>query len=183
MYRPSHPPYEEERLVAGCLRGEDTAWETMFDVYHPKLVSIINAILHGESGAEEAEEIAAVVWSSLCSEAFTRLREYDPHTGRLLGYLASIARREIWRERRSNRHRHFRESKAARAEATVDELGRRLDIQEFLATLTPREKEFFLSDLVRQSAHSVPSGLSPTREWQLRSRIMKKFRMHFFPDS
>ena len=30
MYRSSISPYEEERLVARCLRGEDTAWETMF---------------------------------------------------------------------------------------------------------------------------------------------------------
>ena len=78
MYRPSFSPYEEERLVARCLRGEDTAWEMMFHLYHPQLVSIITAMMHGEGAMEQAEEIAAAVWSSLCSEAFTRLRQYGP---------------------------------------------------------------------------------------------------------
>ena len=100
MYRSSISPYEEERLVARCLCGEDTAWETMFHLYHPQLVSIIKAMMHGEGAMEQAEEIAAAVWSSLCSEAYTRLRQYDPRVGRLLGYLASMARREIRRGRR-----------------------------------------------------------------------------------
>ena len=91
---------EEERLVARCLRGEDAAWEMMFHLYHPKLVPIITALMHGEGAMEQAEEIAAAVWSSLCSEAYTRLRQYDPRAGRLLAYLASMARSEIRRARR-----------------------------------------------------------------------------------
>ena len=93
------PPSEEERLVARCLQSEDTAWETMFHLYHPKLVFVIKSMIQGESGMEQAEEIAASVWSSLCSEGYSRLRRYDPHAGRLLGYLACLARREIWRAR------------------------------------------------------------------------------------
>ena len=99
MHRPSFSPYEEERLVARCLHGEDTAWEMMFHLYHPQLVSIITAMMHGEGAMEQAEEIAAAVWSSLCSEAYTHLRQYDPRAGRLLAYLASMARSEIRRAR------------------------------------------------------------------------------------
>ena len=106
MYQSSHCPYEEERLVAQCLRGDVTAWKTMFDLYHPPLVSIIKILMHGESGVEQAEDIAAAVWSSLCSEAYIRLRRYDPKAGRLLTYLAAMARREIWRERRAKRSRY-----------------------------------------------------------------------------
>ena len=179
MYRSSHSPYEEERLVARCLRGEDTAWETMFHLYHPQLVSIIKAMMHGESGMEQAEEIAAAVWSSLCGEAYTRLRQYDPQAGRLLGYLASMARREIRRGRRSERNRYSRECRAARREATSDETGRGLVIQEFLATLTRREREFCLSDLLQQSKPTVRSGVSSANGWQLRSRVLKKFRTYF----
>ena len=50
MYQSSHCPYEEERLVVRCLRGEVTAWERMFDLYNPKLVSIIRVLMCGESG-------------------------------------------------------------------------------------------------------------------------------------
>src|SRR5690242_5338600 len=35
---------EEERLIARCLQGEDIAWDTMFTLYHPRLVSIISFI-------------------------------------------------------------------------------------------------------------------------------------------
>jgi len=180
---PSLALSEEERLVARCLRGEDTAWETMFHLYHPQLVSIIQALMQGEGATEQAEEIAAAVWSSLCSEAYTRLRQYDPRAGRLLGYLASMARREIQRGRRSQRNRHFRECMAARKEATSDEIGRGLIIQEFLATLTRREREFCVSDLLKQSKPTVPSAVSLVNGWQLRSRILKKFRTYFLQDS
>ena len=101
MNWPSLSRDEDERLVARCLQGEDAAWEMMFHLYHPQLLSIIRALMRGEGAMEQAEEIAAAVWSSLCSEAFTRLRQYDPRAGRLLGYLASMARSEI----RRGRHR------------------------------------------------------------------------------
>jgi hypothetical protein len=182
MHLSSHPRSEEERLVARCLRGEDTAWETMFHVYHPQLVSIIKALMRGEGAVEQAEEIAAVVWSSLCSEADSRLRQYDARAGRLLVYLASMARREIWTGRRSERNRHLRECMAARKEATWDDTGRGLVIQEFLATLTPREREFFESDLLKQSKVTFRSGASTANGWQLRSRVLKKFRRYLFQD-
>jgi hypothetical protein len=179
MHLSSLRPYEEEQLVAQCLQGEDTAWETMFHLYHPQLVSVIQALMHGNGAMEQAEEIAAVVWSSLCSEVDSRLGRYDARTGRLLVYLARMARREIWKGRRAQRNRYFRECKAARMEATVDDTGRRLDLQEFLATLTRREREFFLTDLLRQSAHTVQSGVSSANAWKLRSRVLKKFRRYF----
>ncbi len=174
---------EEERLVARCLRGEDAAWEMMFHLYHPKLVPIITALMHGEGAMEQAEEIAAAVWSSLCGEAYTRLRQYDLRAGRLLTYLVSMARSEIRRARRSKRSRYSHECMAARNEATSDELGRGLVIQEFLATLTRREREFCISDLMKQSQLTVRSEVSLANEWQLRSRVLKKFRTYFLQDS
>ena len=183
MNLPSLSRDEEERLVARCLRGEDTAWEMMFHLYHPQLVSIITAMMHGEGAMEQAEEIAAAIWSSLCSEAFTRLRQYDPRAGRLLAYLASMARSEIRRARRSKRSRYSHKCMAARNEATSDEIGRGLVIQEFLATLTRREREFCMSDLMKQSRLTVRSEVSLANEWQLRSRVLKKFRTYFLQDS
>ena len=188
MQRPSffHDETElgdEERLVARCLRGEASAWEMMFNLYHPQLVSIIKAMMHGEGAAEQAEEIAAAVWSSLCSEAFTRLRHFDPHVGRLLGYLANMARSEIRKGRRSKRSRYSRECMAARKEAMSDEIGRGLVIQEFLATLTRREREFCMSDLMMQSKVTVRPEVSLTNGWQLRSRVLRKFRTYFLQDT
>src|SRR5271157_5759933 len=105
MPRPRFSPYEEERLVARCLRGEDTAWEMMFHHYHPRLVSIIKAEMNWQCSTDQAEEIAASIWCSLCSEAYSRLRRYDPQVGRLLTYLRALARREIWKRTREEKNR------------------------------------------------------------------------------
>jgi len=154
----------------------------MFHLYHPQLVSIIKCLMHNESGIEQAEEIAAAVWSSLCTEAYTRLRQYDPRAGRLLVYLASMARKEIWRGRRSERNRYARECKVARKEATPDETGRGVEIQEFLATLSRREREFCLSVLLKHAKPTVRSGVTSSNRWQIRSRVQKKFRSYFLYD-
>ena len=132
-------------------------------------------MLRGGDGAEQAEEIAAAVWSSLCSEGYSRLRRFDPKAGRLLGYLAAMARREIWRERRSEQRRHARECSVARKEATRDEVSRGLAFNEFLATLTGREREFCLSELLRQDEYKTPTPLSAANGWQLRCRVLRKF--------
>ena len=98
MHWPSFSPYEEERLVARCLRGEDAAWELMFHLYHPRLMSVIKAEMNWHCSTDLAEEIAASIWCSLCSETYSRLRRYDPQVGRLLTYLRALARREIWQK-------------------------------------------------------------------------------------
>jgi hypothetical protein len=152
----------------------------LFHLYHPRLVSIIKVLMRGEGAAEQAEEIAAAVWSSLCGEAYGRLREHDERGGPLLVYLAGMARNEIWKRRRSERNRHSRERMAARTEANWDHSERRLVMQEFLATLTPREREFFLSNLLDPSDSGIQSAASTANGWKLRSRILKKLRKHLF---
>lgn len=183
MCQSNHCSYDEVRLVALCLRGDDTSWETMFDLYHPKLVSIIKALMRGENGTDQAEEIAAAVWSSLCNKAFARLRRYDPETGRLLNFLAAQARREIWRNRRSQRCRHLRERSVARKEAAWEQIDRRIDFSEFLTTLTGRELEFCLSELLSSPDHTVQPRLSVANGWKLRSRVLKKFRNYYLENS
>jgi DNA-directed RNA polymerase specialized sigma24 family protein len=170
---------EEERMVARCLRGDAAAWQTLFQLYHPHLVIIIKSLIRNGSGAEQAEEIAAAVWSSLCSEEYARLRQYNPRAGRLLGYLAVLARRELWKSRRSERSRHSRECRVARKEAIWEEVGRGLALTEFLATLTSREREFCRSELLSQTEPMVHPSLTATNGWQLRCRVLKKFRTYF----
>jgi hypothetical protein len=181
---PTFPqPIDEERLIERCLRGDPTSWQILFQTYHPKLLFIIKSMMGSESSNEQAEEVAASVWSSLCSEEYSRLRQYNPRVGRLLAYLAGLARREIWRGRRSDRSRHLRECRAARKEATPDEIDRGLTFNEFLATLTRREREFCLSQLLPSTEVTAPPALSASNGWQLRSRVMKKFRTYFLQES
>lgn len=176
MYQPSHQVSEEELIVTRCLRGEYTAWETMFHHYHPRLVSIIKAEMNWRCSTDQAEEIAASIWCSLCSEAYSRLRRYDPRLGRLLTYLKALARREIWKRTRQEKKRRARERRSARKEATMDETEPAIVIQEFLAILTRRERAFCQSYLMKQSGCSCQSEISSSNYSKLQGRVMKKFR-------
>ena len=42
----------------------------------------------GGDGTEQAEEVAAAVWSLLCGRDFPLLRRYDARAGRLISYMA-----------------------------------------------------------------------------------------------
>lgn len=174
----SQAEIDDGQLVERCLRGEDRAWEMIFRLYHPQLVSIIRYLMHGAGATEQAEEIAAAIWSSLCNDDYRRLRQYDARTGRLLFYLARIARREIWRNRRSEMKRHTRESRVARSEMSWEEADRGIVLEEFMATLTRREREFLLSDLVGSSKDRAGRSDSMANRWQLRSRVLKKLRKY-----
>ena len=55
----------------------------------------------------------------------------------------------------------------------------RVALDEFLATLTGREREFCLSDSSRRAEPTAHPPLSATNGWKLRSRVLKKFRNYF----
>ena len=176
------PVSDEAGLIAKCLQGDNTAWEAMFRANHPRLVLIIKSMIQDKSGTEQAEEVAAAVWCSLCKEAYSRLRRYDAKAGGFLSYLVWIARREIWRKRRAEQRRHRRECRVARSEATLDEPDRGLAMEEFLDTLTRREREFCMSGLMNLPERTASMQISPTCKWQLRSRVLKKFETHFLTE-
>jgi len=172
---------EDAELLEGCLRGDDDAWKTLFKNYHPKLVDYIS-LLHGRS-KEQAEEVAACVWCALWCGGSDHFHRCHARARGLLNYFKSMARVELWRRRRSEKSRRFRESKAARNESTRDEVGRGLVLQEFLATLTPREHEFCVSILLNQSEFDGRAEVSDCNRWKLRSRVMKKFRSYMLQNN
>jgi hypothetical protein len=172
---------DEAGLLDRCLRGDDDAWKTLFKNYHPKLVEYIS-LLHGAS-REQAEEVAACVWCAFWCGGSDHFHRCHAHARGLLNYFKSMARVEMWRRRRSEKSRRFRESKAARNESTRDEVGRGLVLQEFLATLTPREHEYCMSILHNQSGSDRRSEVSDCNRWKLRSRVMKKFRSYMLQNN
>lgn len=91
-----------------------------------------------------------------------------------------MARREIWKRRREELNRRSRESRVARADFVADGEIPGLIIEEFLETLTPREREFCLAYLMKQPRYQASPGVSAANEWKLRSRVLKKFRLRFF---
>jgi hypothetical protein len=96
---------------------------------------------------------------------------------KLLTYLAALARREIWKRYRRAQSRQSREIRAARVDATLGDDGRcALLLEEFLETLTPRERQFCLTYLMAIEQAAEPPGVSACNAWQLRSRVMRKLR-------
>src|SRR4051812_24341067 len=72
---------DEEALVARCLQGDESAWADLFSIYHLPLLLVVSSLLKGDTRAEQAEEVTARVWCSLCSDAYARLRRYDSRKG------------------------------------------------------------------------------------------------------
>jgi hypothetical protein len=75
--------------------------------------------------------------------------------------------------------RHSRECRVARKEGGWDEIGQGVAVEEFLATLTCREREFCLSELLNQMRPESRSFVSRSNNRQLRCRVLKKFRRFF----
>ena len=179
---PADRATEEQRLVARCILGEQDAWTTLFQDYHSTLVAYIKFLTPGGS-REQAEETAAGVWCSFYCGMAKVLQRYDPQAGGLLRCLKHLARGEVWRRRRSERCRRLRECKVARKDSTCGDVEYGLMVQEFLATLTRREREFCLSILLSASECGVGRKISDSNEWTLRSRIMRKYRTYLLQNN
>jgi DNA-directed RNA polymerase specialized sigma24 family protein len=169
-------------VIARCINRDEDAWKSLFHRYQPRLLAIIKGYLgpRAEVADLDAEEIAASIWYSLVVKDSARLRRYDPARGvKLLTYLSALARREIWKRYRRAQCRQSRESRVARVDAIPGDDGRcGLLLQEFLETLTPRERQFCLTYLMAIEQGEEPPLVSPCNAWQLRSRVMRKLR-HF----
>ena len=187
---PNNGDREELHVIAQCINGKKEAWESLFHRYQPRLLAIIKRYLgrRAECGDLDAEEIAASIWYSLIVGKKARLRRYDPSRGaKLLTYLAALARREIFKRYRRAQSRQSRETRVARPEATAGIADpSAFVLQEFLATLTRREREFCLNYLLATQVESEPPVVTACNAWQLRSRILRKLRVfsgdHFLPD-
>ncbi len=170
---------EDRLLVNRCLAGESEAWEHLFKVCHPPLLTLIKTLLGPRAAdADLTEEMAGRVWYSVVTEPHRRLDPYDPDRGcSLTTYLAALARNEIRQYFRAEVRRRNRERTASQGEndlpsLTISEIQSMLD--EFDKTLTPREKEFFESNLIELPVNGKKNAFSETNSWQLRHRVQRK---------
>lgn len=175
---------EEQRLVARCMLGDKEAWATMFREYHPGLISYLKLLtrLWGGDG-EQAEEVAAAVWCSLYVGTDKALKRYNPEAGSLLRFLKFEARSVFSRWLRSEKRGRLRECKVARKEAFRDDLSYGLVVEEFLATLTRRERELCTSILLSVPEAGRGRPISGTNECVIRGRIKKKLRIYMIQNN
>jgi DNA-directed RNA polymerase specialized sigma24 family protein len=166
-------------MVNACLADEPSAWEQLFKICHPPLLTLIKALLGSQAADRNLiEEIAGRVWYSVVVDPRRRLDPFDPQRGcSLVTYLAALARNEIRQHFRAERQRRLREKSASRAESALPSLNlwqTEALLDEFDKTLTPREKEFLEAYLLDSSGNGTCEKFSPTNAWQLRHRVQRK---------
>lgn len=92
-----HDPAEpsDAALIAGCRRGDSSAWETLVRRYQRLIYSIP---MRAGLGEEAAADVFQHVWAML----FQKLHTLE-HPERVGAWLATTARREAWRAGRRAR--------------------------------------------------------------------------------
>ncbi len=175
-------------LVRRCTGGEHAAWSALFTRFQARLKTRVRVFLRGQGGDSSlVDEIAAQVWLVLLQRDARLLRQYQPDRS-FLAFLASIARYETLVRFRSERRRRGRENGERRASINggviLPEYSR-VELEEFLASLTPRERDYLERELISAAAHGNGGAqpgedLSLTRanHWQLRHRIRRKLRQY-----
>lgn len=171
-------PLDDQTLVDRCRAGDDAAWVEVHARCHSHLVRQIRYTL-GDRARDQnlVDEIAARVWFGLVTDDGYLLERFEPGRGSGLSkYIAAIARFEVLRHQRGEFRRRQREQETQFARRAIHDDRHfaeiTIDVQEFLPTLTPREKEFFYRVLLGNDGESMK--ISATNAWQLRHRIRRK---------
>lgn len=177
---PVNAVQQDRQLVDRCLAAEPEAWSELYHRFHRGLLASIELMFGPRQlDADVIDEIAARVWYAVVSNGGELLSRFDPERNcRLSTYLAAIARSEAGGLFRSERRRRRRESIASRPNWESEyaaEQHTQAEIEEFLNTLTPREREFCAEVLLLADDESE-AQFSQTNAWKLRSRIHGKLR-------
>ncbi len=87
---------EDDRLVQGCLQGDQRAWEALIDKYKRLIFSV--PLKYGAS-----QEDAADVFQAVCIEVFHSLSQLK-NAGSLRSWLITVAVRQSyrWKKKQSN---------------------------------------------------------------------------------
>ncbi len=171
-------PLDDQTLVDRCRAGDDAAWAEVHARCQSQLIRQIRYTL-GERARDQnlVDEIAARVWFGLVADDGYLLARFEPGKGSGLSkYIAAIARFEVLRHQRGEFRRRQREQETQFARRAVHDdrhfAEMNIDVQEFLPTLTPREKEFFYRVLLGNDGEQME--ISAANAWQLRHRIRRK---------
>lgn len=169
-------PDPERQLVDRCVAKDVSAWESLYLQCHSPLLRSIRAMLGPICDSNLVEEIEARVWYSLAANSARLLDRFEAQRASLNTYLANLARNEVGGYLRSERRRRKRERMVAKTTPhdCTDEPDEFASIDEFRATLSPKEKEFCDDFLLSPSARKADSGFSDANRWQLRHRVYRK---------
>ena len=169
-------PLAERKLVDQCLAGEESAWNELFKTVHAPLMTVTKSLLTSTTDDDLVDEVVGRVWYSLVAEPTSKLGRFNPARGcRLVTFLTAFAKNEIRQHFRAEHRRRVREKNASRQEArspSLNLLQMPVLFDEFLESLTPREREFLQVHLKARELPEQP--FTDANAWQLKHRIRKK---------
>lgn len=171
----------DRKLIERCLAGDVVAWSILYRQSHDSLLATIRNFL-GRAAQDRnlVEEIAARVWYALVKNDFELLAKFDVRRGcRLSTFLSVLAKSETRMLFRSERRRRSREQLVSRPELDSElSIGPTALVsdEDFLGTLSPAEKTFYLDVLVASSEQRqlAQQAYSSENIWQLNYRVRKK---------
>jgi DNA-directed RNA polymerase specialized sigma24 family protein len=178
----------DRQLVEQCLAGDVAAWSRLYQQSHDALLATVRSFL-GRAGCDRnlVEEVAARVWYAVVKDDFALLARFDARRGcRLSTFLSVLAKSETRMLFRSERRRRSREQLVSRPEldGEAQSPAATLSDEEFVATLSPAERTYYLDVLVAPAERRelAERGYSSENIWQLNYRVRKKLE-RFILDS
>jgi DNA-directed RNA polymerase specialized sigma24 family protein len=172
----------DRALVDRCLNGDKASWTKIYNQFHSSLLLAIRILLGRNAVRQDlVDEIAAKVWFAVVDREGQLLARFDSERAcRLSTFLAGLARNEISRYFRSERRRNIRETQVCRHRERIASdshwesvFGLGTAVKEFLATLTPSERDYCEEHLLAVN-DSPPKDYSDANRWQLNHRVRVK---------
>jgi DNA-directed RNA polymerase specialized sigma24 family protein len=176
---------KDKALVDRCLGGDSAAWAALYDQFHEAMLRAIRALLGRNATRHDVvDEIAARVWFAVIDHDGRLLRRFDGERGyRLSTFLSGLAKNEISRHYRTERRRNVRETQVclsqsgSTSDAHVNSVtGLTTAVSDFLATLTPRERQYCLEVLLA-NGEQIDDVYSDANRWQLNHRVRSKLSL------
>lgn len=170
----------ETVIIAKCLTGDGAAWQEFYSRYRKSLLDSIHKQLGVKaSNTDLVEEIAARVWYSLVCRDYRRLRAYEKGRAGFKTYLASLARQQVrlyYREKQRQRRREVPLADSDNGCGGCADWPPAATQEEFIATLSRREKQYFEQHLLGNAVETESASLSVANRWKLRQRVFDKLK-------
>jgi RNA polymerase sigma-70 factor (ECF subfamily) len=84
--------FDQQHIYEGLMRGDDTAWNELYNYVNPKLLSYFSNKGFGDSDCEDLSH-------ETFARVFTKLSSYEPSQKPLLHWIYGIAK-NVWLQRR-----------------------------------------------------------------------------------
>jgi DNA-directed RNA polymerase specialized sigma24 family protein len=171
---PFNPGSADWPLVAQCLTGDKAAWHRLYVGHYRLLAGQVRWMLERDAGvaAEVAHDVLVSLWLNDCR----RLRAFDPARGRLRTYLFVLARQAVWLVRRSRVRRLAAVLPPEDLETICVPAAPWDDsVEEFLATLSERNRAFFRWQYLDGPDAPCPEQFAPANVRKRRQRLRACF--------